>query len=79
MSDFPSGIRVYLRQVMPDGGLARGDFLEARKVMIRSDIGHPEDYIIFDGADKFLACYPRDFVACILPLQTVGPAANAQD
>lgn len=54
--------------------LARSVHLDGRSVEIRSETGHPEDYIVLDKNDKIVGIYPRDWVAAIMPLQTVGPA-----
>jgi hypothetical protein len=72
---FPAGAIVYMRTVMPDGGLARIPLLKARDLEYTVD-GH---FIVLDAERKALGVFPEDFVAAFLPLETTGPAANAQD
>lgn len=70
---FPSGVIVFFRLVV-EGQLARSIHPTGRSVSYCLEHYNDDDYIVFDGAGKFLAAFPRDFVAAILPLETTGPA-----
>lgn len=59
--------------------LARSVHPDGRDVEIRGQYGHPEDYVVLNENNEIVGLYPRDWVACILPLQTQGPAANVAD
>lgn len=75
MSIFPAGLIIMLRiGPMSDGGLARIPFLKARSVRWGGHLDPPNIYVVVDEADTPLGFFPEDFVACILPLETVGPA-----
>jgi hypothetical protein len=75
-SVFPAGVVVFFRLQTPDGMLARSVHPKGRDVRIdRGRDAHPDDYVITDEYDNFLAAFPRDFVAAILPIETTGPGA----
>jgi hypothetical protein len=71
---FPQGVCVFFRIMSPEGGqLARSVHPTARNIVLRDDNQHPDDYILVDENDVFVALFPRDFVSAIMPLQTEGP------
>ena len=71
---FESGVVIFFRTLDQTNNLARSVHPDGRSVELRSQFSYPDDYIILDEAQNLLGVYPRDWVACILPLQTVGPA-----
>jgi hypothetical protein len=72
VSAFPSGVVIFFRIMTPDAQLARGVHLEGRSVLIGASDYHHNDYVVVDEKGAFLACYPREFVAAIMPLKTEG-------
>lgn len=69
---FPSGLVVYFRLLVANNQLASSIHPDARDVQIER-----ENYLkITDKFGNGLGYYERDFIACILPLKTVGPASN---
>jgi hypothetical protein len=70
---FETGVVVFFRVLGPDNNLARSVHPEGRDVAMKYRGSYPEDYTIIDGEGNLLGIYPRDWVACILPLITVGP------
>ena len=71
---FETGVVVFFRLLGQDNNLARSVHPDGRSVALDLPQWPAEDYIILDAAGEFLGAYPRDWVACILPLQTTGPA-----
>lgn len=75
---FSAGAVVYFRILGPDGTLARWVDPTAREVEFLEDSGIDGEYVAKDGDGNFLGSFPRDFVAAILPLATVGPSADSK-
>jgi len=74
---FPTGVVVFFRQLITkDNSLARSVHLDGREVELYSQ---SDDFVVFDEMRTILGIYPRDWVACILPLQTQGPGINVAD
>ena len=78
-TDFPSGLVVFFRVPAEDNKtLARSIHKDARTICIGKYSGHSfvhdDDYVVLGEDDRFLGCYPREFVSAILPLATVGPS-----
>lgn len=74
MNPYSAGVIVYFRALDSSNVLARSVHPKGRKVMIRDQDYYPEDYVILDEDDMILGVYPREWVACILPIDTTGPA-----
>lgn len=78
-SHFPTGVVIFFRAIMPDGNLARAVHPRGRSVDMASPlIGHDDDYIVLDEHNTFLGCYPREFIAAILPLEIVPEQTQAE-
>lgn len=82
-SNFPQGVMVFFRIIAgPDENgipsLARSVHLTGRYVRIECrELSHRDDYTVFDEGGRLLGVYPREWVAAILPIVTVGPTAGA--
>lgn len=75
-TSFPSGLKIYFRAFSPrDGEPACYVIPSARQVEL-VDTDHGVDYNITDTQGKFLGSFPREYVAAIIPLETVGPGAG---
>lgn len=76
---FAVGVIVFFREIDNNTHqLASSVHPTGRSVSIHSQNAHPEDYVILDGNGQLVGLYPRDWVACILPLQP-GPNINVAD
>ena len=73
-TSFPQGLVVYYRLIGPQGVVST-IIKNARQVQLL-DTGAGIDYSVTDTEGKFLGSIPRENVICILPLETVGPAAD---
>lgn len=74
---FPVGAAIFFRFLGSDGMLIRSVHPKGRYVQIGNVGGaHEEDYVVLDENRDFLAAFPRDFVAAILPLETTGPGTT---
>lgn len=72
---FPSGVKIYFRAFSPrDGEPACTVLPHARQIEL-VDTSHGIDYNVTNTEGKFLGSFPREYVAAILPLETVGPGA----
>lgn len=66
---FENGVIVFFREVdKRSNNLVRSVLPTGRQVEVRSHYGHPDDYIVTDDDNELLGVFPRDWVACILPL-----------
>lgn len=66
---FENGVVVFFREMdKRSNNLVRSVLPAGRQVEIRNHLGHPEDYVVTDENDELLGVFPRDWVACILPL-----------
>ena len=65
---FEQGVVLFFRQILPDNSLARAVHPNGRDVQIRTPISHAEDYVVLDSNREPIGIYPRDYIACILPL-----------
>lgn len=73
---FPAGVVVFFRQMASADQLARAIIPRGREVKIgNGEDMEFDDYTVTDAEGNFLALFPRDFVAAIMPLSTEGPAS----
>jgi hypothetical protein len=78
-TDFPAGVVIFFRSIIPGeaGGpstLARSIHPQGRAIEMGGYGFDDQDYIILDADGHFVAAYPRDYIAGIMPLTTEGPA-----
>ena len=73
---FATGVIIFFRILDDTSNLARSVHLDGRSIVIQGRESHPEDYMVLNEAQEVIGIYPRDWVACILPAQTVGPAGD---
>lgn len=72
-SSFPNGVVVFFRLMAEGQNFARSVHPRGRYIKIGGMDQHEDDYVVLDIEQNFLGCYPREFVAAILPLEITGP------
>lgn len=73
-SRFPNGVAIFFRTLASSESLARSFHPTGRSVTIGRHDFPPDDYVVWDENGELLGVYPRDFVAAIMPILTIGPA-----
>lgn len=80
---YPQGLIVFFRTppIPPNGQLANSVLPNARAVMLGRSANfegaHEDDYVVIGSQGQLLGTFPREFVATILPINTIGPGAEA--